>query len=147
MATKNIIDRKEVKGLFEEARKIMNDSNLPFNERRKKSREVEKPVEEWAYNIFQEARKKSGKITKNSLKDFVVEGDHKLAMLVRKESDLAKEEREQLQKQREEIMTLWKEDDVLVTVILDYDMDTTLCKFTVKDLNNNFHYHGAIDIA
>jgi hypothetical protein len=140
-------DRKKLKQIFDESKKIMDNRELPFNERWNKSREIEKPLEVWANEMFNHARKKSGKITKSEIKRFVVEGDHKLAMLVKRESDLTKEEREQLSKQREEVMTLWKEDDVLVTVILDYDLDTTLCKYTVRDLQNDFYYRNMIDIA
>lgn len=141
-----IHDIEKLKQIKADSKKIMDDTSIPFSKRFKESYAMLKPVDDWAEYMFEQARKKSGKTSIEAISRFVLDGDGKLASLVRRESDMTSEEREINKKQRKDVATLWSDDDFIVTAIVDYDMDVMWCKYVVEDKKTGFFHRNALGL-
>lgn len=101
-----------------------------FNDFWNAKRIAEKPLDDWAYAEFDKACVDLGFTTLDKLHDFVYTNDMNCNKIPIQNSGIMK-----------------NNDEIKVFAILDYDYDTTLCKFSVTDKKTNISHRGAIDLG
>lgn len=126
----------------EEVEYIDKTCELPFHEKFKIKWNAEQPLRGWCHDVFKDACEKTVGYTYEQVHKFVYEGDHKLASLYGQ-----KLSSQELSKKQMEIQTLFEDEQHVVRAILDYDCDTTMCKFTVTHKPSGLRHRSAIDLG
>ncbi|MDD5649217.1 MAG: hypothetical protein PHF86_02185 [Candidatus Nanoarchaeia archaeon] len=101
-----------------------------FNEFWNAKRIAEKPLDDWAYSEFNKACTDLGFTTLDQLHNFVYTNDINCNKTPIEVSGIMK-----------------NSEEIKVFAILDYDYDTTICKFSVTDKKTNVSHRGAIDLG
>lgn len=94
---------------------------------------MEKPLRYWSNKELQKACELRGFKNCKDLRQHVVNIDNQ-AFRVNKE-------------EMQKLMVLFEDDRIKVVTWLDYDLDTTLCKFSVTDKATMLMHRNMIDIA
>jgi hypothetical protein len=101
-----------------------------FNAWFNKKMELEQPIRDWAFNEFRKVCAEKSINDLDQLHTWVLNQDLNCETIP------------------EDIFGVFKEDDTIkVSVVLNYDCDTTLCKFWIWDKVSGLKYRDAINLG
>lgn len=115
---------------FKKSKELKYEDYPSFNAGFKAKMKIEEPLAEWSSKEFQKACKIKGFNTIADIHGFVYRNDMNGNL-----------------ETSDKLSILFEDDEIVVKAIIDYDCDTTMCKYSVKHKVLGFAHRDAIDLG
>lgn len=103
-----------------------------------KYQEIIKPINDWTKSIGNEVMRVNQKLHSHSdVKSFLQWQDGQLARLIREETP---ENKEEIEKKRKELLTVFEDNEYLIKSIIDYDYGEIIWKMSIEYKPLNYRY-------